>query len=107
QLRELDKRKDSILKSIEKQGKLTEELEAKIQSCLSLPELEDLYLPYKPKRQTRATKAREKGLEPLANAILAYEVDDLEALASRYIDTEKKVGAVEEALAGARDIIAE
>lgn len=107
QLRELDKRKDSVLKSIEKQGKLTDELEAKIQSCLSLPELEDLYLPYKPKRQTRATKAREKGLEPLASAILAYEVNDLEAFASQYIDSEKEVGSVEEALAGARDIIAE
>lgn len=107
QLRELDKRKDSILKSIEKQGKLTDELESKIQACLTLPELEDLYLPYKPKRQTRATKAREKGLEPLAQAMLAYEVDDLDSSALAYVDVEKGVESVEEALAGARDIIAE
>lgn len=107
QLRELDKRKLSVLKSIEKQEKLTDELEKKIQSCLTLPELEDVYLPFKPKRQTRATKAREKGLEALAKAILQYKVKDLNALAEEYIDSEKGVESVEEALAGARDIIAE
>lgn len=107
QLRELNKRKLSVLKSIEKQGKLTNELQEKIQSCLTLPELEDVYLPFKPKRQTRATKAREKGLEALAKTILQYKVKDLNALAEEYIDSEKGVESVEEALAGARDIIAE
>ena len=107
QLRELNKRKLSVLKSIEKQGKLTNELQEKIQSCLTLPELEDVYLPFKPKRQTRATKAREKGLEALAEAIVQYKVKDLKALAEEYIDSEKGVESAEEALAGARDIIAE
>lgn len=107
QLRELDKRREAILKSITEQGKLTPELEKAILAADTMSELEDIYLPYKPKRRTRATIAREKGLEPLALAILAQNNMAIEAEASTYINTEKGVNTVEEALAGARDIIAE
>lgn len=107
QLRELDKRKQTVLKSIESQGKLTPELEDKISACLVLSELEDLYLPFKPKRKTRASAAREKGLEPLALLILEGKSKGLEQLSAEYIDPEKGVKDGEEALAGARDIIAE
>ncbi len=107
QLRDLDKRREAILKSIEEQGKLSDELRARIEAAETMAELEDLYLPYKPKRRTRATIAREKGLEPLGEKIFAQEEFDLEAEAQKYIDTEKGVENIDEALAGARDIIAE
>ncbi len=107
QLRELDKRKEAILKSLEEQQKLTPELQAKVVGAETMAVLEDIYLPYKPKRRTKATIAREKGLEPLAELIFAQEKIDLETIASGYIDEAKEVATVEDALAGARDIIAE
>ncbi len=105
-LRELDKRKQTVLRSIEEQGKLSDELKAKIDAVLTMSELEDLYLPYKPKRRTRAAIAREKGLEPLAVGIIMRQTD-LVGLASTFLSEEKGVNSVEEAFAGARDIIAE
>lgn len=107
QLRDLDKRREAILKSIEEQGKLTPELKKKIEAAETMSALEDLYLPYKPKKRTRATIAREKGLEPLGEKIFAQENFDLIAEAKKFIDAEKGVNNEEEALAGARDIIAE
>ena len=108
-LRMLSERKSTILKSIEEQGKLTPELAEKIEATMKLQELEDLYLPYRPKKRTRATIAKEKGLEPLAELILKQDITsgDPFAFASEYIDPEKGVENAEEALAGARDIIAE
>lgn len=106
-LRNLEARKETVLKSIEEQGKLTGELQAQIGQAATLQAVEDLYLPYKPKRRTRATIARERGLEPLAGQILA-QVNvkaDLLAIASAFLNEE--VSTPEEALAGARDIIAE
>ena len=107
QLRDLDKRREAILKSIKEQEKLTPELEQKIRSAETMVTLEDLYLPYKPKRKTRAIKAREKGLEPLAKLILKQGNENIETEATRYISEEKEVSSIEEALQGARDIIAE
>lgn len=107
QLRDLDKRREAILKSIQEQGKLTPELEGKINAAETMSLLEDLYLPYKPKRRTKATIAREKGLEPLASKVFEQRSFDLEAEAEKYIDGEKEVNSIEEALQGARDIIAE
>ena len=106
-LRELEKRKEAILKSIEGQGKLTEELKEKILDAETISKLEDLYLPYKPKRRTKATIAREKGLEPLAQFILAQGNASLDDEAAKFISTEKEVISIEDALHGARDIIAE
>ena len=108
-LRNLSDRKAEVTKSIETQGKLTEELSAAIESASTLAELEDIYRPYKPKRRTRATIAREKGLEPLAEIIFAQEknIEEPGALAVAYVEPEKGVNNVEEALAGASDIIAE
>lgn len=106
-LRELDKRREAILKSIKEQGKLTEELEQKILEAETMSSLEDLYLPYKPKRRTRATIAKEKGLEPLATAIFNQERFDLDEEAAKFLSEEKDVKSLEDALAGARDIIAE
>lgn len=106
-LKELDKRREAILVSISEQGKLTPELEKKIMDAATMTELEDLYLPYKPKRRTRATMAVERGLEPLANEIQKQYSCNLEQMAEKYINAEKGVNSVEEALAGARDIIAE
>ena len=106
-LRQLEQRRETILKSIESQGKLTEELREKITEAETLSKLEDLYLPYKPKRRTKATVAREKGLEPLAQFIFAQGQQDPLAEAEKYISLEKEVNSVEEALHGARDIIAE
>lgn len=103
QLRELDKRRESIIGSIEKQGKLTPELMSKIVSAETLAELEDIYLPYKLKRKTRATAAKEKGLEPLAQLLF----DQTKFDAALFVDAEKGVASPEEALDGARDIIAE
>lgn len=107
QLRDLDKRRESILKSINEQGKLTPELEEKIKVAGTMTELEDIYLPYKQKRKTRASIAKEKGLEPLALLMLEQTSTDIEAEAAKYIDTEKGVATFEEALSGARDIVAE
>lgn len=105
QYAELVKRKESILKSIEEQGQLTPELKAKIEHSFDAQELEDLYLPYKKKKKTRADLAREKGLEPLAKIIMAQNTDDLDFIASKYINAQ--VPNEDEALQGARDIIAE
>jgi len=108
QLDELDKRRAVILESIEKQGKLTPELKEKITRAETLTELEDLYLPYKPKRRTRGMIAKEKGLEPLAEMIFKQDVAFAVAKeALKYIDAEKDLGTVELVLAGARDIMAE
>lgn len=108
-LRALEERKETVLKSIEEQGKLTEELRAQITAAVKLQEVEDLYLPYKPKKRTRATIAKEKGLEPLAQQMWAQKENagNLEAIAAAYINAEKDVNTAEEALAGSRDIIAE
>ena len=104
-LKELEKRREAIIKSIEEQEKMTPELLAKINSALTISQLEDLYLPYRPKRKTRASVAREKGLEPLALWLLAQKPGDPETEAAKYLgDT---VESAEAALAGARDIIAE
>ena len=107
QLRELEKRREAILKSIEKQENLTPELQKKIEAASTLAELEDIYLPYKPKRKTRASVAREKGLEPLAKTILEQGGQDPLREAENFIDTEKGVESTADALQGARDIIAE
>ena len=106
-LKELDKRREAILSSISEQGKLIPELEQQILSAATMTELEDLYLPYKPKRRTRATMAIERGLEPLANELQKQYSCDVEQMAARYINPDKGVASVEDALAGARDIIAE
>jgi len=107
QLRELDKRREAILKSLTDLGKLTPELAKAVNEAESMTLLEDIYLPYRPKRKTRATAAREKGLQPLADVILQQGRIDLDGEAEKYIDTEKGVNTLQEALAGARDIIAE
>jgi uncharacterized protein len=107
QLRELDKRRESILKSIDEQGKLSDELRQKINAAETMAKLEDLYLPYKPKRRTKATIAREKGLEPLARLIFEQENEQPTQEAEAFVDAEKEVKDGEEALQGARDIIAE
>ena len=106
-LRNLQTRRDEVKKSIENQGKLTEELAAAIDAAATMTEVEDLYRPYKQKRRTRGSIAREKGLEPLAAAIFAQDGQDPAVLAESYIDPEKGVTTVEEALQGASDIIAE
>lgn len=108
-LRVLDARKETVLNSINKQGKLTPELKQRILDATKLQEVEDLYLPYKPKKRTRATVAKEKGLEPLALLILKLEtaIDDYAALVASFINEEKGVATAQEALAGARDICAE
>ena len=106
-LRNLQARRDEVKSSIESQGKLTEELAAAIDAAATLAEVEDLYRPYKQKRRTRGSIAREKGLEPLAQAIFAQDGSDPAVLAEAYVEPEKGVNSVEEALAGANDIIAE
>lgn len=108
-LRNLDKRKEEILHSIEEQGKLTDELKVQIEAAETQAALEDLYRPYKQKRRTRATIAKEKGLDPLAEILFAQETKEgtVEDLALPFVDEEKGVASVEEALAGASDIIAE
>jgi uncharacterized protein len=107
QLRDLDKRREAILKSLTDMGKLTPELEKLINEAETMVSLEDIYLPYRPKRKTRATAAREKGLQPLADLLLEQRKADLQTEAAVFIDAEKGVNSIEEALAGARDIIAE
>ena len=107
-LRNLEARKEAVLHSIEEQGKLTEELAGKIEEAMTLVEVEDLYRPYKQKRRTRATVAKEKGLEPLADILWEQkDTSSLEDLAAPFIDPEKGVESVEEAIAGAKDILAE
>ncbi len=106
-LAELYKRREAILKSIEDQGKLTPDLNKKILKADSLSILEDIYLPFKPKRKTRAIIAKEKGLEPLALTLLSQEDIDVKKEAQKYLSTEKQVNTTEEALKGAQDIIAE
>ena len=107
-LRELDKRREAILASLEERELLTDELQEQIDNAQTMAELEDIYLPFKPKRRTRATIAREKGLEPLAEIIFAQEPHiDPESEAQKFVDPEKEVETVEDALDGARDIIAE
>ncbi len=108
-LRTLEERKQTVLKSIEEQGKLTDELRSQIEAAVKLQDVEDLYLPYKPKKRTRATVAKERGLEPLAQRMWAQEdlTGNLEEIAAAFINPEKEVNTWEEALAGGRDIIAE
>src|SRR3954462_4080220 len=102
-LRELGDRRDAIRKSIDEQGKLTPELAARLDAVTTKQALEDLYLPYKPKRRTRATIAKERGLEPLADALWNSELDDAAAItaAAEYISAGREVPGVDEALAGA------
>lgn len=107
QLQELDKRRESILKSLTDQGKLTPGLEQQVNAAETMANLEDLYLPYKPKRKTRASIAREKGLEPLAQLILAQDGTNITEAAQAFINPDKGIQDAEEALAGARDILAE
>lgn len=106
-LKELDKRREAILASINEQGKLTPDLEQQILAAANMTELEDLYLPYKPKRRTRATMAIERGLEPLANELQKQYSCNISQMAAKYVNPDKGVNTAEEALAGARDIIAE
>ena len=105
QFDEIEKRKESILKTIEEQGQLSPELKSKIEKSFDLQEIEDLYLPYKKKKKTRADVARENGLEPLATLILAQKNDDVDFLSTQYLNN--NVANEEEALQGARDIVAE
>lgn len=107
QLDELEKRKEFVLKSIAEQEKLTPELEKQITNAATLQDVEDLYLPYKPKRRTKAEIARQKGLEPLAKMIMAQNSDDVNGMAHRFVNKEKDVNSEDEALKGACDIIAE
>lgn len=111
-LTELQDRKATVLNSIEEQGKLTDELRKAIEGCMQKTELEDLYLPYKPKKRTRATIARERGLEPLAETVRSWNIPehvhvDLTSEGAKYIDEEKDVRTAEDALKGAADILAE
>ena len=107
-LRNLEKRKEEVTNSIEEQGKLTDELKAQIEKAITLAEVEDIYSPYKQKKRTRATIAKEKGLEPLATIIyLQTDKRTIEEIASEYINEEKEVLTVEDAINGATDIIAE
>ena len=107
QLMELDKRREAILKSLEERGQLTDELKEKILSAETMVVLEDIYLPYRPKRRTRATVAKEKGLEPLAQLLFTQDDMDPVTEAAAFVDPEKGVASADDALAGARDIIAE
>ena len=99
-LTELEARKQTVLSTIGEQGKLTDELRKRIEACWEAVELEDIYLPYKPKRRTRATVARERGLEPLANSIMAQNSHDIARQAQRFVTAD--VPTPEEAIAGAR-----
>lgn len=107
QLKEMDARRETILKSLKEQEKLTPELEKSVLEAATMAELEDIYLPYKPKRKTRASIAREKGLEPLARIIISQKYDDPEERATLFVDPEKGVVTIEDALQGASDIMAE
>ena len=107
QLRDLDKRKEAVLKSLEEQNKLTPELKDKVNNAETMSALEDIYLPHKPKRRTKATIAKEKGLEPLAALIFAQELKEIDSEVLKLIDASKELHSAEDVLAGARDIIAE
>ena len=107
QLAELDKRREAVLKSLDERGLLTDEIKTKVEGASSMTELEDIYLPFRPKRRTRAMAAKEKGLEPLAIKIFEQGEMDPEKEASAFVDPEKGVESVGDALSGARDIIAE
>ena len=108
-LRNLEQKKDDVMRIITEQGKMTDELADAIAKAQTLQEIEDIYRPYRPKRRTRATVAKEKGLEPLADIIFAQDVfsGTAEDLATPFINPEKEVNSAEEAIAGAMDIIAE
>ena len=107
-LRNLEEKKEQVLSSIEEQGMLTDELRDKILAAETMVVVEDLYRPYRPKRKTRASVAKEKGLEPLAAYILEQNASEsIEKEAEKYVDSEKGVSDVKEALQGAKDIIAE
>ena len=108
QLADLEKRRETILKSLDDQGVLTDDLRHKVQAAETLSVLEDVYLPFRPKRRTRATMARERGLEPLAEQLFAQRGDcNPQLVAAAFVDADKEVPSIEEALAGARDILAE
>lgn len=107
QLRDLDSRREAVLNALEQHGHLSDELKALVLAAGTMTELEDIYLPFRPKRRTRATIAREKGLEPLALAIFAQDGADPPSLAADYVDPDKGLESIADALAGARDIIAE
>ena len=107
-LRAIEERKAEVIRLIDEQGKLTDEITTAVENAKTLTELEDIYRPYRPKRKTRASVAREKGLEPLAVLIIEQEfAGDIFEEASKYIDEEKGVSSVEDAISGAKDIIAE
>lgn len=106
-LRNLQSRKEDVIRIIEEQGKLTDEIKLNVEKANTLQEVEDIYAPYKQKKRTRATIAKEKGLEDLALLILNSNVENLDIEASKYIDEEKEVKSAEEAIKGAKDIIAE
>ncbi|HCQ5719616.1 TPA: RNA-binding transcriptional accessory protein [Clostridioides difficile] len=106
-LRNLQSRKDDVVRLIDEQGKLTDEITQNIEKAKTLQEVEDIYAPYKQKKRTRATIAKEKGLENLALSILENNLDNIEIEAKNYLDEEKEVLSIEDALKGARDIIAE
>ena len=108
-LRNMEERKEEIKRLIDEQGKLTEELVLAIDTCEKLTELEDIYRPYRPKRRTRATIAKEKGLEPLAQLILEQNIYDgnIDDICSPFLNEEKEVKSTDDALNGAMDIIAE
>ena len=107
QLAELDKRREAILKSLDERKLLTEDLKKKVLAAKTLSALEDVFAPFRPKRQTRATKAIERGLEPLADWLLENQNAEVTAEASKFVSEEKDVATAEDALAGARDVIAE
>jgi uncharacterized protein len=107
QLAELDKRREAILKSLEERDLLSDELKSQLVDAKNVAALEDIYRPYRVKRRTRATMARERGLEPLALTVLAQEISDITREARRFVDAKRGVTTVEDALQGARDIIAE
>ncbi len=107
QLAELDSRRTAIVKSLEERSLLTPELKKKVEAATSMSALEDVFAPFRPKRQTRATKAKDRGLEPLADWIFANQSSDPAEEAAKFVDAEKEVPTAEDALAGARDIIAE
>jgi len=107
QLKDLDSRRESILKSLTEQEKLTPGLEEAVNNAATMAELEDIYLPYRPKRKTRASIAKEKGLEPLAKIIFSQKYDDIQTRAIEFVSADKGVNDTEEAIAGASDIIAE
>src|SRR5690606_26916904 len=106
-LQDLDKRREVIIKSLQEQNQLSPEIHKQLLAAETLSLLEDIYLPFKPKRKTRASIAREKGLEELATLLLKQELDDLDIHVEKFVNKEKGVNDADEALSGARDIIAE